>query len=121
MIFFLDFFFRFFFRFFLVFILFLFYLFQNFRFFKTFLKEKKENFECGFDSFFKKKEDFCIRFFNFAILFLLIDLEIALFLPFFQKIFLLNIFLNKIFFCRLIIVVFLLILLFFEFFSGRLI
>jgi NADH-quinone oxidoreductase subunit A len=54
------------------------------------LKEKREAYECGFDPFKKKKRSFCIRFFNIAILYLLIDLEIALLLPFFLKTFLIT-------------------------------
>lgn len=53
-------------------------------------KESVEAYECGFDPFIKNKRSFCIRFFNIAILYLLIDLEIALILPFFLKIFLFN-------------------------------
>lgn len=50
------------------------------------LKEKEEAYECGFDPFLKKKTRFCVRFFNIAILYLLIDLEISLLLPFFIKV-----------------------------------
>ena len=46
-------------------------------------KEKHESYECGFNTFWKNKRRFCIRFFNVAVLFLLVDLEIVLFLPFF--------------------------------------
>nr|YP_009380091.1 NADH dehydrogenase subunit 3 [Archaphanostoma ylvae]ARS00894.1 NADH dehydrogenase subunit 3 [Archaphanostoma ylvae] len=54
-------------------------------FFLREMKESIEAYECGFDPFSKMKSSFCIRFFNIAILYLLIDLEIALILPFFLK------------------------------------
>lgn len=57
---------------------------------RRFLKERREAYECGFDAFTKKKSGFCVRFFNIAILYLLIDLEIAFILPFFLKISLLS-------------------------------
>ena len=40
-------------------------------------------FECGFNSFSKEYVGFCVQFLNIAILFLLVDLEIALIVPFF--------------------------------------
>merc|ERR1711879_610660 len=40
-------------------------------------------FECGFNSIFKSFSGLCVQFLNIAILFLLVDLEIALLIPFF--------------------------------------
>ena len=40
-------------------------------------------FECGFNPFSKTYHGFCVQFLNIAILFLLVDLEIALIIPFF--------------------------------------
>lgn len=45
--------------------------------------EALTSFECGFNSFSKDYVGFCIQFLNIAILFLLVDLEIALIVPFF--------------------------------------
>lgn len=53
------------------------------------LKEIREIYECGFDSFHKNILSISIQFFNIALLYLLIDLEIALILPFFFNVFLL--------------------------------
>ena len=47
-------------------------------------------FECGFNAFNKKYLGFCVQFLNIAILFLLVDLEIALLLPFFFNCFFLE-------------------------------
>merc|ERR1712004_25588 len=41
-------------------------------------------FECGFNSIFKSFSGLCVQFLNIAILFLLVDLEIALLIPFFS-------------------------------------
>merc|ERR1712179_92898 len=40
-------------------------------------------FECGFNSMFKSFSGLCVQFLNIAILFLLVDLEIALLIHFF--------------------------------------
>lgn len=40
-----------------------------------------KSFECGFDQFDKKYLGFCVQYIKTAFLFLLVDLEIALFLP----------------------------------------
>ena len=50
-------------------------------------------FECGFNPFSQSYIRFCVQFLNVAILFLLVDLEIALILPLFFEI---SLFLEKI-------------------------
>jgi NADH-quinone oxidoreductase subunit A len=85
-----------------------------------FLKEKNEAYECGFDPFLKKKSSFCIRFFNIAILYLLIDLEIALLLPFFLKNLLLRFFLTWTVRFRFLLILILFILLLIEYGWGGL-
>lgn len=65
-------------------LVFVFFIFRKKNFFFS-RKECEEGFECGFDSFSKERMGFCVRFIKLAILFLLIDLEISLLLPFFQK------------------------------------
>nr|YP_009380105.1 NADH dehydrogenase subunit 3 [Isodiametra pulchra]ARS00908.1 NADH dehydrogenase subunit 3 [Isodiametra pulchra] len=83
-----------------------------------FMKEKYEAYECGFDPFLKKKTSFCIRFFNIAILYLLIDLEIAILLPFFLKNFLLTSQLTATLNLSLFLILFLLLLLLIEWIFG---
>jgi NADH:ubiquinone oxidoreductase subunit 3 (subunit A) len=108
-------------NFFVCFVLVLLVFFQKTKFSSREEKEKFEGYECGFDSFYKKKIGFCVRFFNFSLLFLLIDVEIALIIPLFQKLFFIRIFIN-IFFVMVIYTLFiLLLLLLLEFFLGGLI
>lgn len=47
-------------------------------------------FECGFNSMFKSFSGLCVQFLNIAILFLLVDLEIALITPFFFSVFIIE-------------------------------
>merc|ERR1711879_148911 len=47
-------------------------------------------FECGFNSIFKSFSGLCVQFLNIAILFLLLDLEIALLIPFFFSVFIIE-------------------------------
>ena len=47
-------------------------------------------FECGFNSIFKSFSGLCVQFLNIAILFLLVDLEIALLIPFFFSVFIIE-------------------------------
>ena len=47
-------------------------------------KDRFSGFECGFDQVYRLNRGFCVRFFNLAILFLFVDLEIALIIPFFR-------------------------------------
>ena len=77
-------------------------------------------FECGFNPFSKSYMGFCIQFLNVAILFLLVDLEIALILPLFLNFsFLEKIINTSIYYIRLI-GVFLILLLILEYFLGGL-
>lgn len=52
----------------------------------SFLEETNKSFECGFNQFEKCYSGFCVQFIKTALLFLLVDLEIALLLPFFVNI-----------------------------------
>jgi len=47
-------------------------------------------FECGFNSILKSFPGLCVQFLNIAILFLLVDLEIALLIPFFFSVFIIE-------------------------------
>ena len=47
------------------------------------VKDQFRAFECGFEPFCKKYLGFCVQFIKTALLFLLVDLEIALLMPFF--------------------------------------
>ena len=84
-------------------------------------KEAVITYECGFDSFIyneKTIEGFCVQFFNIRLLYLLIDLEIALILPFFLKVFLLAPNILNIVFALSILFSCLILLLILEYFIG---
>lgn len=84
------------------------------------IQEILSPFECGFNPIRKKYLGFCVQFLNIAILFLLVDLEIALLIPFFFNTYRLE----KVFFRNRIIsgiiILFLLILLVLEKLIGGL-
>ena len=48
-----------------------------------FFIEQNKSFECGFDQFNKEYLGFCVQYITTAFLFLIVDLEIALFIPLF--------------------------------------
>ena len=48
-------------------------------------EEKRSPFECGFLTTEKNRRQVCVRFLRIAILFLLLDLEIAIIIPVFRK------------------------------------
>ena len=50
---------------------------------REFSREQNQAFECGFDILRKSYVGFCVQYIKTAFLFLLIDLEIALLVPFF--------------------------------------
>lgn len=77
-------------------------------------------FECGFNSFQKKYLGFCVQFLNIAILFLLVDLEIALLIPFFFNSFFLEKFFWKTTQIVIFIILFLIVLLAVEYRFGGL-
>ncbi len=83
-------------------------------------EEKKRAFECGFNIYNKKTLRMCVQFINIAILFLLVDLEIALVLPFFFNSFYLDKKYLQTPFMVLTIFLFLVFLLILEFFLGGL-
>merc|ERR1712178_68532 len=68
-------------------------------------------FECGFNSLSKSFTGLCVQFLNIAILFLLVDLEIALLIPFFFSVFIIEKIASLIMFFISFIIFFLLLLL----------
>lgn len=80
--------------------------------------EARDGFECGFDGFSKEKIGFCIRFIKLAILFLLIDLEISFFLPFFQKGYIHSIRVDYFYYSVIIILILILLILVCEYNGG---
>ena len=67
----------------------------------NFLSDQNRSFECGFDQFNKKYVGFCVQYIKTALLFLLVDLEIALLLPIFVNAPLIE----KTYMCRFFIIV----------------